>query len=266
VRLQVARSDGTLYREPEVWFEGDIGMVADGAQLLSGDFTGDGREDAALLVGAGGTAAALLVLQRRRGTGFLAPIPWWSGDLDLAVSEAAAGDVNGDGRTDLLVREDLPEGLGVRVSSAISPATAGPLGALRIRFQDARLLAGRHTLWTVGDADRDGRDDVWLVTADAEGSARIEVLRAPQNPAWKLIRRVAWRASAGEPLSVGQLHIATGDLDYDGVTDLVTYRDGGADGTSIVVFTRPRDGAYGKLRAGPAVADPGMAWGALHPY
>src|SRR5205823_2299081 len=53
-----------------------------------------------------GPAATLWILPGN-GSGFLAPVPAWSGPLALGGTVAFAGDVDADSRADLIVQLDL---------------------------------------------------------------------------------------------------------------------------------------------------------------
>ena len=95
VALALGSSDGRLIASPGVTFENDIGALA------SGDLNSDGRPDLALLVGDTFSTFSGLSVQvmLASANGFSAPIHLGPVARALAL---ATGDVNGDGRADLI--------------------------------------------------------------------------------------------------------------------------------------------------------------------
>lgn len=266
IRLSVAKSDGAGYQEPAGWWSGDLGADPDKARLLVGDWNGDGRADAGLLVRTPKATAELRVFLRKGGKGYQAPVSWWSGPFDPTTTTVQAGDFNGDGRQDLLFVTDLGDG-GRRFETALSPATNTPgLAARRTRMTAADLV-GDVVKVAVGDATRDGRDDV-LLLIDAGNRTRIDILRAP--PGRKGFTRLeAWRSTTDGQLPFGKLKIATSDVDYDGLVDLVVFRDRGADGTEILTWVTPTPKAcscgYGRLTPWDDLTS-AVEWTGLRPY
>lgn len=262
VRLSVASSDGSGYAAEATWWSGDVGRDPDHARLFTGDFTGDMRVDVALLFRGADDAHQLLVFPHRKGRGFVAPVSWWSGAFDPALTQVLAGDVNGDGRYDLLLVNDLGAG-GRTYALAASAAPLPGLKAPRVRFTATDLVGDvvKHVLM---DVTRDGRDDVVLVIDDGQRT-RIDVLRSPSGKR-NLVRSRAWRSTATTRLPLRRIKLATSDTDYDGLMDLVVFRDRAANGTEILVFDTDTRDAYGVFTPGPSLLEPDLTWGALHPY
>lgn len=265
VRLAVALSDGTGYLEPSGWFNGELGADSDKAKLLVGDWNGDGRADAALLLRTPDSTAELRVFLRKKGKGYQAPVRWWSGPFDPTTTTAQAGDFNGDGKQDLLLITDLGEG-GRRFDTAYSPASTAPgLGNLKTRVT-ATDLVGDVVKVTVGDVTRDGRDDIILLF-DTGNRTQIDILRAP--PGFGFTRLRAWRSTEDGRLPFAKLKLATSDVDYDGLMDLVVFRDRGENGTEIMTWVtadrKTCSCGYGKLTPWDDFSD-SMDWQGLRPY
>jgi hypothetical protein len=157
-----------------------------GAQrLLVADFNGDLTEDAGVLVDLGGGQAALKVMKSKGDGTLLAAADWWTGPLDLSADGVfvAAGDVNGDEKADLIMR-DATTGV---LSAATSRASCNPIGPWASSCAPENVgapglvaatpwlstfnAAASNVKMVVGDYDRDGRDDVIAVVKNATGAA-----------------------------------------------------------------------------------------------
>lgn len=271
LRLAVAASDGTSdYLDFATYWNGDIGRPVAGARLLTGDFTADGMRDAAVLVQdpppapdpnappPPPTATLLLFRQNATGTAFTKPIIWWTGQLDLSNAQAWAADVNGDGRSDLVVEQSLGDA-GVSFSSAVSTAPTAGLGALVDRV-DAPDLTMAKTLVAIGDVNRDGRDDIF-VAYPQPGGTRVDILRAKASGIG-FVRATAWTSTKANAMPFGKVKIASADVNYDGMSDLVLFVDGGAKGTTLATLRAN----YGTLTLGSTVVDPTLDWSTADPY
>ncbi|GAA0650715.1 beta strand repeat-containing protein [Brevundimonas lenta] len=160
-------------------FNGSVPAEMFGTSVASaGDVDGDGQAD--LIVGAPGddvtatNAGAAYVYSGATGALLYTFNGASSGD-NFGVSVAGAGDVNGDGRADLIVGANLDDNTGVNSGSArvISGATGATLYAVNgagVGAQFGRSVAA------AGDLDGDGCDDL-IVGAPEDrataGSARI---------------------------------------------------------------------------------------------
>lgn len=256
-RLRVALSDGTDYEEPKTWYAGTSKGRLAGARLLAGDFNADGFRDVAILV-AGETpgTAALYVFRKKPGV-FSEPARWWSGPLDLArVRRAWAADVTGDGRADLIIREDLAGG-GVRIRIANAKRPSPGLGPLKTRFEDHGLAAAT-TLFVPADVNRDGRDDLFLVTR-RDDPGRVDRLQGSNSGSLRRVRM--WRAPQSDPLPLRHTRLGAADVDLDGRTDLILFTREG-DGTRI----RALRARYTRLIRGPDLREPALDWSRLTPY
>ncbi|GAQ71167.1 FG-GAP repeat protein [Streptomyces turgidiscabies] len=69
-----------------------------------GDYNGDGKADLALMYGYTGATTSLFVLNGDGAGNFASPVSWWNsgaGSWDATGAKLVAGDLNGDGKTDL---------------------------------------------------------------------------------------------------------------------------------------------------------------------
>ncbi len=179
--LQVARSNGTTFTAPVA------NPVAPPAadRFVVADFNGDFMSDAGFVTFNGGTATLKVMLRSADGAQFNGAVDWWSGPVG-ADAFVAAGDVNGDGKADLVTRDATTGAYSTAISRAtctnLSVWGACPAGAISSVGLAALNAAGDPPLAldarnTLGDFDRDGRDDVYSVVPDGPNSVKVYVLR-----------------------------------------------------------------------------------------
>ena len=83
---------------------------------------------------------------------------------------------------------------------------------------------------------------------------------------YTFVRSQAWRSETGEKLPFDKLKLATSDTDYDGLMDLVVFRDRGEAGTEILTFRTLGTSAYGVLSPGLSVHDGTVDGSTVRPY
>ena len=148
-QLWVALSDGVNFGPPETWWIGDTIVPVNGSQLLIGDFHGDGRADVAIFGrGESTTNSRMVVLKRSKfanPTRFSNPTVWWAAPQRFDdVAGVWLADLSGDGRSDLVVRENVN---GVRLKTAVTksplPGSFPRMDQYKIRWQDRRWCQPR---------------------------------------------------------------------------------------------------------------------------
>ena len=186
---------------------------APGAQrLLVSDFDGDMNADVGVVrSGTGGDWTLRVYRSVGNGNISTTPVDWWSGALDLDASNVAAGDVNTDGKADLIITDGNSFSVAKSPASCLNLSTVGActdvpsfkLGAaenwLSGQGWDA-VGTDANARLTMGDWNRDGRDDVMALVRDGSG-VRVVVLKA---------------MPAGSFESTGQLW-ANGSASFDSV-------------------------------------------------
>lgn len=263
-RIKVALSDGVDYGDEETWWEGNTIVPVSGASFLVGDFGADERVDVALLGRGDSDAKSRLVVMRRKPYGnnkkFGGAQQWWSGGLDNTRTVSAwASDVSGDGRADLVVRQN-PSGGGVRIKSAVtkSPSPSGDqkMNGLKTRFESGSLNASKVRM-TAADANRDGREDL-LMLIGGGGRAKIERLQGQSLGGFKRVK--LWTAPKSSPIPVEKTRLGIGDVDYDGRTDLILYIDRNGGTRMRVLKTR-----YDRMLIAQEWQEP-FDWKDVRPY
>ncbi len=104
-RAFVFTSNGiSAFNNPTAWWDSGAGNWDwNGSTPLSGDFSGDGRDDLAVFYGYGGNQAKLWQFDSDATT-FAAPYAAWdsgAGNWNYANSKIVSGDTNGDARADI---------------------------------------------------------------------------------------------------------------------------------------------------------------------
>ena len=174
----------------------DVSADAPVRSVASGDFTGNGSEDIAVLLN--GPSPRLLLLPSKGGQAF---DPATFLPLANPGAELAVGDLDADAREDVVVAIPGKDRVVVRLGKGD--------GTLREGLPDVPTGGGPEAL-ALADIDADGRED--LVTANATGDT-VSVRLGTGDGRFR---------AAGE-VAVGDkpVDIAVGDVDADGRNDLV---------------------------------------------
>jgi hypothetical protein len=189
---------------PFPWYSGPI-------RVTTGDFDGDGVADIAAAAGPGSLPAVKIFNGRtgQEANTFLAYERQFGGGVFLA-----AGDINGDGRDDLVTGADRSGGPRVRVMSG------GDVNAILMDFygiEDESFRGGVRV--AVGDVNADGRDDLVCAAGDG-GGPRVAVYDGRAIANWQATRLV-WDFYAFDQFTPNGAFVAVGDYDGDGFDDVV---------------------------------------------
>jgi len=192
--------------------------------LAIGDVTGDGRND---VVGVGPNFTTFLhhvYVWPQDANGDLAatPVVYTTGSSSMRPSSVSLGDVNGDGRRDVVVGSDLGDEFGVFYQQAdgqLAPMT--------------RYTTLHPYVVHVADLNSDGRDDVVTMGSNSQFHVLL------QNPDGTLGTPMARAVVTG-----GKNEITSGDVTGDGLTDLVIMSGQGLEPNVTVVPQMP-DGTLG---------------------
>ncbi|MFC8504972.1 FG-GAP-like repeat-containing protein [Streptomyces sp. NPDC057411] len=220
--LYVANANGDGGHNPpqEVWSAEAGGFDYTKVKWASGDFNSDGRDDVAALYGyADGAVAIWSFLSQAAGpprTVRSAMLP--AGTWNWSLSSAMAGDVNGDGRDDLV----LPYNYGGGVTG-IFKALARTDGTFDNPAQAFKSNAGEwdsgNAAYTVGDTNGDGRDDVVAYYRDATGAGALFTFTAKPDGSLNAPMR-SWSVPDA-PWAPDLVRMTAADFNLDGREDVV---------------------------------------------
>lgn len=184
-----------------------------GAQIVTGDFDGDGATDVAL-AGVSGWTTVPVAFSRRDGTFFvtntgLADFPGWAAS---SGAKLVAGDFNGDGAADLAL-------VGGPGWTTLPVAFSARNGAFTVKNRPLALFPG----WAqssarpiVGDFNGDGADDIALV--GGPGWTTIPIAFSNRDGTFRVVNKPVadFPGWAQNPAA----KIVAADLDNDGDTDI----------------------------------------------
>lgn len=208
---------------PMAPFPGFTGVI----RSTTAEFTGDGTQDYAFVTGAG-TAAEVEIIDGATGTDLVAPTLVLGGFTGGAF--IAAGDIQGDGKADLVVSADAGGSPRVQVFQVENGALVTV--ADFIAFDSPNFRGGARV--AVGDVNRDGYDDL-IVGAGVGGGPRVSVYSGVALAQGQLVNLVPDFFAFDSTLRSG-VFVTAGDFNGDGYAD-IAYSTGDTGGPRVRVVS-----------------------------
>ena len=203
-----------------------------GVRAVLADFTGDGAAD--VIAGtAPGVPGRVVVTDAATGKTIFSDFPFgaaFTGGLFVA-----AGDVNADGRADVIVTPDASGGGRV----VIYDGATGQVVASFLGIDDQKFRGGARV--AVGDVNGDGVTDV-IVSAGLLGGPRVAVFDGTSLAAGVTPRKLINDFFAFDEALRDGVYVAAGDLNGDGFADLIF---GGGPGGGARVLARDGKSLFG---------------------
>ncbi|NRQ35807.1 VCBS repeat-containing protein [Nonomuraea sp. NN258] len=222
VYVAAANAAGTAFGASGKWHDH---FALSGEIPAVGDFDGDGKDDIATFTrGAGADVYVAL----STGTSFGASSRWHA-DFAPGAEFPAVGDVNGDGKDDLIV---FTQGASADVYVALSTGTSfGP--AVKAHDDFAAGAAQPR----VGDFDGDGRDDIAAFGNDVAADVHVALSEGAPSEGARFGTAARWHDDLAGP---GEFPYV-GDYDGDGKDDVAVFTQGT---TADVVVRLSTGGAF----------------------
>lgn len=215
---------------------------------VRGDTNGDRRADVTTVIDQGyGRTTVWNVITDPQGSQSTGYIGWdtdTNGGFPLDRIRSVNGDFNGDGRADVAVYREDPDGYirlflllsdGTRFTAASQPAWAGT------GFHVSHLKV------VAGDFNGDGYDDIALMQGLDGNRSKLLVQMSAQGAFGDPVQ--VWDSGAGN-LAFARVNLVAGDFDGDGYDDVADAYDAGGSQTKVMVYAS----AQGTLGA------PTLAW------
>ena len=253
VRLWSGRTGALLHQWNGVSVGDQFGLALTGV----GDIDHDGHDDVAITAtqddSAGSNFGAVRIYSGRT-FGLLRFIPGTQSGAEFGCSVAGAGDVDLDGTPDVIVGARLHATVH-GASSGSASVYSGATGALLHFFIGPSSFDNAG--WSVdgaGDVDGDGRPDLVVGMPFADGALPVSGVVAVYSGLDGSVISVITSVSG----SVGQAVSGIGDVDGDGLPDIVVGVPAADDAGNDAGAVRMHSGQSGELitsHAGPAPSD-----------
>ncbi|WP_027344376.1 FG-GAP repeat domain-containing protein [Hamadaea tsunoensis] len=210
----VATSTGSSFAGTSVKWNDYFGLG--GETTLTGDFNGDGKDDAVTFThgdSANGPAGADVYVALSTGGSFAGGVKWhdW---FSPAAEIAAVGDVNGDGKDDVITftHDAIVNGT-ANADVYVALSTGSSFGAGQ-KWQDFFAPAGEYP--AVADVNGDGKADIITFTQGPSTAADVYVALSTGS---SFGPGVKWH----DLFAVGNEVPRVGDVNGDGKADIVTF-------------------------------------------
>ncbi|MFJ4780280.1 FG-GAP-like repeat-containing protein [Streptomyces sp. NPDC088762] len=241
----VGNADGTFTSLGRSAYYAPGGWSGNSAKIVAGDFNGDKRDDVAMMYDHGScTTAAYTFLSKEDGrfNNFTGSYRSANGNWCWNESKQVTGDVNGDGRDDMLALYGHSDG-SVTLHTLLAKADGGFATPIRTWTRTPGNWDYDRSKLTSGDYNGDGRADAAIMYRYDNGRSALFTLTGKTDggvneavKSWDTPEGTWYGENAGMPVS--------GDTDKDGRDDIAIMYNYYAGGTAAWTFTSRTDGGF----------------------
>ncbi|WP_225099695.1 LamG-like jellyroll fold domain-containing protein [Streptomyces sp. CoH27] len=245
-------ADVTTYQQaltaPQIAALADVPYVPSGTVIAqaTGDFNGDGKTDVAHLIDAGsGHDAITVALADSAGDGGFQPVRlvWDDPVFGPGIQSMAAGDFNGDGKTDLALYYNYSDGQHDAIFTLTSTGGGGFTSPVK-QWDDTAFGPGTKFM-AAGDFNGDHKTDLALyyTYSDGQHDAVFTLTAASSGSGALATPAKQWDDTAFGP---NTKMLTAGDFNGDGKTDLAlfyNYTDNNNQHDAIFTMTAGTAGA-----------------------
>ena len=214
--------------EPFRTYQPFAGEAASGATIAAGDVVGDARPELVAAANTGGRVE-VKVIDTQSGATLASLFPY--GATAVAVPQVAVGDVNGDGRADIVLLAQLADGTQLKVLDA----DGSQLGAFFVL--EPGIVPGASL--AVGDLNGDGKAEIVLGGGPTTTAPWPPVSNGPDQRVvvYRLNGTLVGGFTAYPGLFQGGVRVALADVERNGQPDMITAPGPGME-PEIAIFSQ----------------------------
>lgn len=225
IKTQISNGNGTFNSYTDVMSDGNVVFQY---PTLTGDINRDGKTDLIFIFPSPGSGGLTVRTKMSNGNGQFTSYEDYIGDGSVVFQKPAlTGDVNGDGKTDLIFIFQSSGSGGLTIRTKMSNGN-GQFTSYEDYIGDGSVVFQKPAL--TGDINGDGKTDlIFIFQSPSSGGLTIRTKMSVGNGQF-----TSHEDYIGDGSSVFQYPALTGDVNGDGKTDLIfTFPGSSSDGLTI---------------------------------